>query len=351
MIRGAAGQTIGAEMIDALSGAAFAGVVTVYITGDAGVQALGTVGSGICTAEGNGFYTYRPSLAETDYAVVAFTFIGTGAVPATIQIPTLTATQTAALQVASVPGVMTVQDLLTRVLIDLKVYQSGEVLTADDADLALRTLNDWIDDLGSDSGGIFTVTRQTWTLTSAASYTVGLGATVNITRPVNPQVIANIGYQDTSVTPVQERLFGGVLTQDQYDAIPQKTLTGVYPAMWFYNPTFGTTGFGTLSPWPVPTSSTLQGVIYAPTPVAEFTAISQAISVPPGYRRFFRTNLAKELAGAFDAPVTPELREAAATSAANVKRANERLMDLSTGVAGSLFGGGGWYDIASDTYR
>lgn len=241
---------------------------------------------------------------------------------------------------------MTVEDLLTRCLIDLKVYQSGEVLTADDAALGLSTLNDWIDGLGADSSCVFTVARQTWTLTSALTYTVGLGATVNITRPVNPQAIAAIGFQDTSLSPTFERLVG-LLTSEEYSAIPQKTTTSLYPGSYYYNPTFGATGFGTLSPFPIPTSSTLQGVIYVASPVAEFAAISTPIYVPPGYRRFFKTNLSKELAGAFDATVTPQLQEAAVESAAMVRRANERLTEMSCGLAGALFGGR-YSDIHTD---
>jgi hypothetical protein len=84
--------------------------------------------------------------------------------------------------------------------------------------------------------------------------------------------------------------------------------------------------------------------------VSEFTAISDTIALPPGYRRFMRTNLAKELASAFDSPLTPDIQQAAAESKADVKRANERLMDLSSGVAGLIFGGAGpHYNIYSDT--
>ena len=82
------GQAIGAQMVTAADGTAFAGAVTVYVTGDAGVQAVGSVGAGACVHEGNGYHTYAPAQAETNYNLVAFTFIGTGAVPATLQIYT-----------------------------------------------------------------------------------------------------------------------------------------------------------------------------------------------------------------------------------------------------------------------
>ena len=82
------GQAIGAQMVSVLDGTAFTGAVTVYVTGDAGTQAIGSVGVGACVHEGNGYHTYAPAQAETNYTLVAFTFIGTGAVPATLQIYT-----------------------------------------------------------------------------------------------------------------------------------------------------------------------------------------------------------------------------------------------------------------------
>lgn len=88
MKKNVASQAIGAQMCSATDGSAFTSAVTVYVTGDAGTQAIGSVGSGACTHEGNGYHTYAPAQAETNYDLVAFTFIGTGAVPATIQVAT-----------------------------------------------------------------------------------------------------------------------------------------------------------------------------------------------------------------------------------------------------------------------
>lgn len=86
MKKNVAGQSIGAEMITAADGSAFTGTVTVYITGDGGSQALGSVGSGVCTHKGNGYHSYAPAQGETDYDLAAFTFIGAGAIPATVQV-------------------------------------------------------------------------------------------------------------------------------------------------------------------------------------------------------------------------------------------------------------------------
>jgi hypothetical protein len=88
MKKNVASQVIGCQMVSASDGSAFTGSVTVAVTGDAGTQATGSVGSGACTHEGNGFHTYAPAQAETNYDHVAFTFTGTGAIPATVQVYT-----------------------------------------------------------------------------------------------------------------------------------------------------------------------------------------------------------------------------------------------------------------------
>ncbi len=90
MQRNSAGQKIGAQMVSATDGSEFTGSVTVYVTGDAGTQAVGSVGSGACTHEGHGYHTYAPAQAETNYSLIAFTFTGTGAVPVTVQVATNT---------------------------------------------------------------------------------------------------------------------------------------------------------------------------------------------------------------------------------------------------------------------
>jgi hypothetical protein len=88
MRKNVSGQTIGAQMINATTGAAFTSAVTAYVTGDGGTQAAGSVGSGACTHEGNGYHSYAPAQAETNYDHVAVTFTGSGAIPVTVQVYT-----------------------------------------------------------------------------------------------------------------------------------------------------------------------------------------------------------------------------------------------------------------------
>lgn len=87
MKKNVTGQIVGAQLNAKTDGSAVTtGTTTVYVTGDGGAQAAGSVGSGACTHEGQGFWTYAPAQAETNYAHVAFTFVNTAAVSATVQV-------------------------------------------------------------------------------------------------------------------------------------------------------------------------------------------------------------------------------------------------------------------------
>lgn len=237
----------------------------------------------------------------------------------------------------------TVIDLITAALQDLQELQAGETPDADAAAVGLSRLNDWLDANKNENLLVFTITRTTWALVaSTASYTVGSGGTLNIARPVSPQDVLNVGYYDTTITPNDEILFDGLLSDAAFEVIPQKSLTSTYPQAAYYNPTYSASGLGTLTLWPVPTGTTLRGVIYTKTPVDEFTALSDEILLPPGYRRFLRTNLAIELASAFGLPVPPQVATAARDAGIRIKSKNVRTDEMSTPLDACQ------YDINSD---
>jgi hypothetical protein len=86
MKKNVAGQIIGVQMVSSSDGSAFTSTVTLNITKDGGTQtASGGTGP---THEGNGFYTYAPTQAETNANHIGFTFTGTGAIPKTVQVYT-----------------------------------------------------------------------------------------------------------------------------------------------------------------------------------------------------------------------------------------------------------------------
>jgi hypothetical protein len=83
MLKNSAGQSVGGQ-VTATDGSEFTGAVTIYITIGNGSQTVGSVSSGLCTHKGHGLHTYLPSTAETNGDYIAYTFVGTGAVTATV---------------------------------------------------------------------------------------------------------------------------------------------------------------------------------------------------------------------------------------------------------------------------
>jgi len=218
---------------------------------------------------------------------------------------------------------------------EIGVLAAGATPTAEDAEDARLTLNRMVNQWAAEGLLIYSITRRTFTITSGTgAYSVA--GTATVPRPV---FIEQAGYIDTSTSPDTEYLLGDMLTDAQYAGIVQKALTGDLPSSWHYNPTYPS---GTLEYFPVPTSTTLEGVIYAPQPVGSFPALTTSISLPPGYEEFIVTHLALRLATPYGKQVDPSLRERAVDAKAIVKRANRRLSELQFPADALIGGGGNW---------
>lgn len=235
---------------------------------------------------------------------------------------------------------MTTLELITAAMKRIGVLDATESPTGQEANDALERLNDLIDSWGTERLTMYTSLRTTWSLVAnQAAYTVGDGGDVDIARPL---YIDDLKFIDTSQSPALEMPLG-MLTVEAYAAIPQKALTSTYPSYAYYNLTYP---LATLTFWMVPTSSTLQGALYAPVAVTEL-ALSDTLSLPPGYRRFMRDTLAVELSPEYQVEPAQALVMSAIESKADIKRANIRLMDLS--VDAMWKPRHGQYNIFSDT--
>lgn len=217
----------------------------------------------------------------------------------------------------------TVSDLCQSALEDLGVLGAGETMDSGDLQTCFKSLNQLMDQWAAERLTIYTIAETTWAIVSGTgSYTVGAGGDVNVARPVYPK---QVHFRDTAPTPdVEYQLVP--YTDDDWARQSIKTLASVLPTNFYYNPTFP---LGTLELWPVPTSSTLTGVLYAPAATAQFAATSTSVSLPPGYERFIVKNLAQEVAAKFGAVPSPGIIQAAMDSKRVIKAANERLSDMS----------------------
>ena len=216
----------------------------------------------------------------------------------------------------------TVLDLAADALTEIGVQAAGESLSAEDGAAVLRTLNRMINSWKAERIYIYQTTRTTWAITSTdGSYTVGTGGNVNVLRPVR---IDGVSILDTSITPNYEVPLRQ-MTDADYRGIRTKTQQSDWPDSFWYNLTYPT---ATLELWPVPLSTTLTGVLYAPQAAAEFAALSDTVSLPPGYEEMIVKNLAVRLAPQYNASVSPELKEQANDSRALVLRANRKLREM-----------------------
>lgn len=167
---------------------------------------------------------------------------------------------------------MTVRDLLTRSLRLIGVLASGETASADMITDALTSMNGMIDSWKNVGLLIYANQIQALTLTSGTqSYTIGVGGTLNVDRPVNINrvtcVLNSIEYDIELVT------------EAQWSGISVKSLSASLPSKVYFNPAFP---LGTLYFWPKP-SSALSINIYYPAPIAKFSAVNDTVELAPGY--------------------------------------------------------------------
>jgi hypothetical protein len=237
----------------------------------------------------------------------------------------------------------TVQDLVSASLKRIGVLASGETPSAEESADALLRLNALVDSLANERLTIYTVTRTTWTITANdGSYTVGASGNVNIAWPT---FVQNVGYIDTAQDPDAEYLLD-LLSPEEYAAFGQKAQANTLPFAAYYNPTYP---LGTVEFLPVPTSTTLLGVIYVPTAVASFASLATTISLPPGYERMLTSNLAIELAPEFGQEPSPTLIQIARDSKAAIKVRNYQPLKLRCDPA--LVGRGGVWNINTNSYN
>lgn len=348
MIRNQPNQVAGAQVTNALTGQPFVGPVECYVIGDGGLRTLGSVNFGTATDEGAGYFTYRPTPSETDYATVAFQFVGTGAIASSTTYDTFTLAQESAISAATGAGLgaMTCRDLLTAALRRIGVVAQGITPSAESLQQALVAFNSYVDALAANRLMLYGEQRILWPLVPGQQeYLIGPGQDIDRARPVYIEQNGNVSpirYIDTNNGDDERPL--GLLSDAEWRAVSMKGLSSPLPSSAHYNPTFP---FGTISLWNVPTASGLVGVLYAPTAMTEY-GYSDLISLPPGYRRFLITNLAMELCAEFERQPPASLPELAQQAKADVERANIRLVDMAGDSMWSM-GGAGVYNIFSDT--
>jgi len=215
----------------------------------------------------------------------------------------------------------TVRDLINDSLKEIGTLAIGEVASAAEAQDCLRALNQLIQTWQTESLVVYAKNQQifTYPTTGQQSYTIGPTGDFVTTRPVRIDAALNRDSNDNDYWFYVARDFS------DYAQLITKKVSAQLQTVLYYDPTYPN---GTIYLWPTPSDSTYRLVLWTWTSVTEFATLDDTISLPPGYERALRTNLAVEIVPRYGRPLNPTLAQMAMDSKAQIKRTNVTIPTL-----------------------
>ena len=230
------------------------------------------------------------------------------------------------------------------------VYAPGEPVSSADMTQAFTRLNDMLDSWSNESLTCYAILEQTGTLIPGQyQYTIGTsaGANFSMTRPIRLiKTPGSVYVVDSS----GNRYTLQVVERDQWNLIGNiANVTSDFPNVIFYDPQYP---LGIINVFPIPNigwqmywDSYLQ--------LTDFASLTTQLSLPPGYAKALKDNLALELWPYFkqdNSVPSALLVSTARISKGNVKRSNYRL-NTALYDPEIIRTGQGSYNIYSDSPR
>lgn len=216
--------------------------------------------------------------------------------------------------------VTSVHDICTDALQKIGAVAIEETPSAAELKGALTRLNEMIEAWNTERLAVYGVKTETFSLTPAKSeYTMGAGGDFNTDRPVRIEraQIRDSAGNDFSCNYTEN--------YQRYADIVTKSTASVLPQLIYDDANFP---LRTLKFWPVPSDGSYSVVLYTLRQIAGFTSLSDTVSVPPGYKRALKFNLAVEIGPEYGKKATNDLMTLAVTSKADIKRANVTINEL-----------------------
>lgn len=205
----------------------------------------------------------------------------------------------------------TALDLINDALQLIGAKDPLEPATAQEAADGLSALNDLLDSWTTDRLFVYRIASTVYSWPAAtASRTVGSGGDISIVRPVR--------VEDSYVTDNGVSYPLRSIPKEAYDGFPIKALSVNYPEWIYYDPSFP---LGIVYLYPVP-ASTLALTLNYWQQLSSIASATDAVDLPPGYRRALKFNLALEIASQYGMKIPPQVAGIAASSAGKVKRMN-----------------------------
>lgn len=234
--------------------------------------------------------------------------------------------------------ITTALDIITSAYQIAGEYGAGETVNDTDAQEGLDSLNDLLESIHNDRLSIHQIKQESFSLTSNdGQYTIGAGGDFDTDRPVKItgayiRTSEGVDYPLTIIDNIQD-----------YNRIVSKSISTEIPGYLYCNYAYP---LATINLYPIPSESNTM-YLFSWKSLGSFTNLTDQVSLPPGYNRFLKYNLAKELNTLCNGTMTAEAKEIAVASWALVKRTNRRPMISRI----EPMTDSSYYDIKSDTYR
>jgi hypothetical protein len=203
--------------------------------------------------------------------------------------------------------------MITRAMRLCGALGEGEIPTDQEAQDCLSAMNTMLDSWSIERMFVYYIVSEQLTMVpSQATYTMGSGGDLDTTRPTRIDDSCFIRYAGID-TPLQ------LLDADGYAAIICKTIESNIP--WYLFPDYQYP-LVRLSFYTVPSSASAVAHIKSWKQLQQFTSLTDALALPPGYQRAIEYSLSEEVAPEFGQPVPPKVEKTAMRARANVKRIN-----------------------------
>ena len=236
-----------------------------------------------------------------------------------------------------------VGDLISLALKDAGVLGVGQVPLAEDSNDSLARLNMMVSQWNRRRWLVFNLVDSYLQCTGAQSYTVGPGGDFNIARPAS----VNAAFMRMQPGPNGQPGPSSVdYNLEMIDAREDWNKIQVKGISSFSYYCFYDSGYplGRVYFWPVP-QSIYEIHITTMAPISQFTALNQAINLPPEYYEALLYNLMQRLRVGYRLPPDEEINGLARAALQTIRTSNTQVPRLS--VPNDLKGRGK-YNIYSD---
>lgn len=184
---------------------------------------------------------------------------------------------------------MTGRELIYSALRFIGVLRPGQTAAPESYTDGLTMLNGMVDQWQIERLMIFTIARNTFSLTAAQQvYTLGTGGNWNIARPAR---IERMGCILAGTQPIEIPM-RKISIQQWAQEFPVKAVTSPIPLAFYED---GANPLINVTLWPVPAASTNTVALYSWSPLQSFADLDTNYQFPPGYDLALRFNLGEIL--------------------------------------------------------